>query len=147
MPRRALVVGARRVRQGIGRFVARELGAAGVDLVAVVGSSASSAATAAAELERDFDLRTTAHADLAAAIEAEGEYLANVRQVTMGLPRAGEGYFSPDGKAIDLSDRQVVALIAYLQRLGTDLFAEPPAEGSGKSAHAPLEGHEPMEIR
>ena len=31
---------------------------------------------------------------------AEGQYLANVRQVTHGLPRAGEGYFSPDGKRI-----------------------------------------------
>jgi Tol biopolymer transport system component len=30
----------------------------------------------------------------------ESEALANVRQVTVGLPRAGEGYFSPDGKQI-----------------------------------------------
>jgi Tol biopolymer transport system component len=27
----------------------------------------------------------------------EGQHLANLRQVTFGLPRAGEGYFSPDG--------------------------------------------------
>jgi Tol biopolymer transport system component len=32
--------------------------------------------------------------------ELEGKHLANVRQVTHGLPRAGEGYFSPDGKMI-----------------------------------------------
>lgn len=32
--------------------------------------------------------------------ETEAKYLANVRQVTHGLPRAGEGYFSPDGKSI-----------------------------------------------
>jgi Tol biopolymer transport system component len=32
--------------------------------------------------------------------ELEGKHLANVRQVTQGLPRAGEGYFSPDGKSI-----------------------------------------------
>ncbi len=32
--------------------------------------------------------------------ELEGGHLANVRQVTFGLPRAGEGYFSPDGKMI-----------------------------------------------
>lgn len=30
----------------------------------------------------------------------EGKYLANVRQVTFGLPRAGEGYFSPEGSEI-----------------------------------------------
>jgi Tol biopolymer transport system component len=30
----------------------------------------------------------------------ESRQLANVRQVTHGLPRAGEGYFSPDGKSI-----------------------------------------------
>lgn len=30
----------------------------------------------------------------------ETEYLANVRQVTFGLPSAGEGYFSPDGTMI-----------------------------------------------
>ena len=29
--------------------------------------------------------------------EAEAKYLANLRQVTFGLPRAGEGYFSPKG--------------------------------------------------
>ncbi|MCA9075499.1 MAG: PD40 domain-containing protein [Planctomycetaceae bacterium] len=32
--------------------------------------------------------------------EAEGKHLANLRQVTFGLPRAGEGYFSPDGESI-----------------------------------------------
>lgn len=30
----------------------------------------------------------------------EARHLANVRQVTFGLPRAGEGYFSPDGRWI-----------------------------------------------
>lgn len=30
----------------------------------------------------------------------EGKHLANLRQVTKGLPRAGEGYFSHDGKQI-----------------------------------------------
>ncbi len=32
--------------------------------------------------------------------DAEAKYIANLRQVTLGLPRAGEGYFSPDGQAI-----------------------------------------------
>jgi TolB protein len=30
----------------------------------------------------------------------ESEFLANAHQVTSGLPRAGEGYFSPDGQSI-----------------------------------------------
>ncbi len=32
--------------------------------------------------------------------ELEARHLANIRQVTFGLPRAGEGYFSPDGQSI-----------------------------------------------
>ncbi|MEX2176971.1 MAG: biopolymer transporter Tol [Pirellulaceae bacterium] len=30
----------------------------------------------------------------------EGKYLSNIRQVTSGMAKAGEGYFSPDGKTI-----------------------------------------------
>jgi Tol biopolymer transport system component len=30
----------------------------------------------------------------------EAEHLANIHQVTSGFPRAGEGYFSPDGQSI-----------------------------------------------
>jgi TolB protein len=30
----------------------------------------------------------------------EAKYLSNIRQVTSGMQRAGEGYFSPDGKSI-----------------------------------------------
>lgn len=36
----------------------------------------------------------------ASAAEQEARHLANIRQVTFGLPRAGEGYFSPDGEWI-----------------------------------------------
>lgn len=32
--------------------------------------------------------------------EIESSHLSNIRQVTFGLPRAGEGYFSPDGETI-----------------------------------------------
>lgn len=32
--------------------------------------------------------------------DLEPEHLSNIRQVTFGLPRAGEGYFSPDGTYI-----------------------------------------------
>src|SRR5688572_26657133 len=31
---------------------------------------------------------------------AEAKYLSNVRQATSGMQKAGEGYFSPDGKSI-----------------------------------------------
>jgi Tol biopolymer transport system component len=31
---------------------------------------------------------------------AEGKFLTNVRQVTSGMQKAGEGYFAPDGKSI-----------------------------------------------
>ena len=30
----------------------------------------------------------------------EGKYLGNIRQVTKGMTKAGEGYFSPDGQSI-----------------------------------------------
>jgi TolB protein len=35
-----------------------------------------------------------------AADSIEGKYLSNIRQVTSGFVKAGEGYFSPDGKSI-----------------------------------------------
>jgi Tol biopolymer transport system component len=34
------------------------------------------------------------------AASQEAKYISNIRQVTFGLPRAGEGYFSPDGTEI-----------------------------------------------
>lgn len=43
------------------------------------------------------------------------------------MQQNGGPYRSHDGEAIDLSDKQAIALVAYLQRLGTDLFAAPPA--------------------
>lgn len=43
-------------------------------------------------------LASPVHADDVAA--QEGAHLSNIRQVTFGLPRAGEGYFSPDGETI-----------------------------------------------
>ena len=30
----------------------------------------------------------------------EGQFLSNIRQVTSGFVKAGEGYFSPDGKQV-----------------------------------------------
>ncbi|MEM9802577.1 MAG: cytochrome-c oxidase, cbb3-type subunit II, partial [Planctomycetota bacterium] len=41
----------------------------------------------------------------------------------------GAPYTTRGGDVIDLADRDAIALIAYLQRLGTDLYADPPADG------------------
>jgi cytochrome c oxidase cbb3-type subunit I/II len=50
-------------------------------------------------------------------------------------------YVTPGGKEIDLSDREAVAVVAYLQRLGTDIFKEPAATdekvGDAGSLNAP----------
>jgi cytochrome c oxidase cbb3-type subunit I/II len=40
----------------------------------------------------------------------------------------------PDGQPIQLAETQAIALIAYLQRLGTDLYASPPAASSPAAA-------------
>lgn len=47
-----------------------------------------------------LSLSMTVSADDGRAVTLEAKHLANIRQVTSGLPRAGEGYFSPDGKSI-----------------------------------------------
>jgi len=38
--------------------------------------------------------------DVWAAESVEGQLLSNSRQVTSGFLKAGEGYFSPDGKQV-----------------------------------------------
>jgi cytochrome c oxidase cbb3-type subunit I/II len=38
----------------------------------------------------------------------------------------GDRWITPSGKEVDLADKKVVALIAYLQRLGTDLYKPAP---------------------
>ncbi len=48
---------------------------------------------------RADDAPATGAAEIDAAV-AETEHFANLRQVTFGLPRAGEGYFSPEGDYI-----------------------------------------------
>ncbi|MEM9382721.1 MAG: cytochrome-c oxidase, cbb3-type subunit II, partial [Planctomycetota bacterium] len=45
------------------------------------------------------------------------------------VQNGGDRYEALDGELVDLADRDVIALVAYLQRLGTDLFAEPPGDG------------------
>ncbi|MEM7624837.1 MAG: cytochrome-c oxidase, cbb3-type subunit I [Planctomycetota bacterium] len=56
------------------------------------------------------------------------------------LEQNGGPYISDggEGEAIDLSDRQVIAMVAYLQRLGTDLTKPAPAP-EGEQEDAPAE--------
>ncbi len=61
---RVALVGARRVRQGLGPFVAQNLAAAGVEVSAVLGTSAESATSAARELAERFGLRARPHTSL-----------------------------------------------------------------------------------
>jgi hypothetical protein len=68
---RVALVGARRARQGLGPFVARDLAAAGVEVVAVLGTSAASAASAAGELVERFGIRARPHASLDALLARE----------------------------------------------------------------------------
>lgn len=42
----------------------------------------------------------TARAEQSAPVPIESEYLSNLRQVTTGFSKAGEGYFAPDGRSI-----------------------------------------------
>jgi TolB protein len=60
-------------------------------LLACVGIMISARFAGAAEPATKASLVLSPH---------EKKHLANVQQVTEGLPRAGEGYFSPDGKQI-----------------------------------------------
>ncbi|TWT29393.1 hypothetical protein KOR34_52050 [Posidoniimonas corsicana] len=55
------------------------------------------------------------------------------------VQQTGQPYRTPDGDQVDLADKRVVALIAYLQRLGTDLFAAPDAPSSGGAEPQPVE--------
>jgi len=65
------VVGARRARQGIGEYVARELHLAGAEVVAVAGTSARSAAEAAEQLKARHGIRARPYAGTAAMIAGE----------------------------------------------------------------------------
>ncbi len=64
------VVGARRARQGVGEHLARFLHTAGAKVVAVAGTSASTAAEAAAALA-GHGIAATSHADVGAMVRSE----------------------------------------------------------------------------
>jgi hypothetical protein len=68
---RVALIGARRARQGLGPFVARDLQAAGVEVRAVLGTSASSASSAADEIAQRFGIRARPYASLDALLANE----------------------------------------------------------------------------
>jgi len=57
------------------------------------------------------------------------------RQAAEVASSVAQQYEQQHGRAmeVDLADKQMIALIAYLQRLGTDIFRDPPAEGTGST--------------
>ena len=71
MPRSAVLVGARTVRQGTGPFLAAALHEQGVIVTGIVGTSAGTVAEAAAALKAKHDISTRGYSDLAEAIGAE----------------------------------------------------------------------------
>jgi predicted dehydrogenase len=70
-PLRVAVVGARRVRQGTGEFVARDLHRSGADVVAIVGTSPATLDEARRGLAERYGLEARGHLSLAACLEAE----------------------------------------------------------------------------
>jgi predicted dehydrogenase len=65
------MIGARRARQGLGPFVARDLRACGAEVACVLGTSTSSAHAAARELSAQLGCDVRAYADLDAMLERE----------------------------------------------------------------------------
>jgi predicted dehydrogenase len=65
------VIGARKSRQGVGDHLARFFEAEGARVVAVCGTSAATAAEAAASLAERFGIRATAYASAAEMVERE----------------------------------------------------------------------------
>lgn len=70
-PIRVGIIGARRVRQGLGPFVARELVAAGAAVPCVLGTRADSAAAAGQELARDLGATVRSYVSLPALLGEE----------------------------------------------------------------------------
>ena len=68
---RVAIIGARRARQGLGPFMARDLNAAGADVVALLATSERGCVEAVEQCQRFAGLRPRAYVDLAALIEAE----------------------------------------------------------------------------
>ncbi len=70
-PLRVALVGARRVRMGLGPFVAREMVRAGASLSSVVGTSTNSVAEACRDLEAEFGGSVRGYTDIDAMLSHE----------------------------------------------------------------------------
>ena len=68
-PLQAIIVGARRKRQGTGAFLANIINQEGCNIAGVVGSELSSAQVAVRELEANYAIKTHAYKDLARALD------------------------------------------------------------------------------
>ncbi len=69
----------------------------------------------------------------------ESPYLTNIKQITSGFVRAGEGYFSPDGKSIIFQAEEVKGGNPFYQIYVMDLSASVPrrvSPGVGKTTCA-----------
>ena len=79
-------------------------------------------------------------ADIADAAQGAAEQAATLAEVFVAQ-NGGEPYRGSNGRPMDLDDRQGIALVAYLQRLGTDRFRE-PAEASADASTEVAQGGE-----
>jgi len=68
---RAIVVGARCRRQGIGEFITRGLRNAGVDIAGIVGTSQTTVDEARRKLEARYDIHTPGYSSLESALEKQ----------------------------------------------------------------------------
>lgn len=73
----------------------------------------------------------TGHQTRPTAESIEGRYLANIRQVTSGFVKAGEGYFSPDGK-------QIVYQAQPLDYPFYQIYTQPLEAAAGQAARPKL---------
>lgn len=67
-----------------------------------------------------------------AAARSEARYLKNIRQVTFGFAKAGEGYFRPDGNAIIFQAAKPGEDDYQIYTLGLEADAKPKLVSTGK---------------
>jgi cytochrome c oxidase cbb3-type subunit I/II len=77
--------------------------------------------------------------------DAIGVAKEQAAQIVAELVQQGgpDKYTLRNGQEIDLAETKIIALIAYLQRLGTDLFAPPEGETGPPAAPAALPDQAP----
>ena len=71
---RVALVGARRVRQGLGPYVAKHLAAAGAEIVGLIGTSPASCRQAEGDIEGSAGLRVPGYTDLSQLVKAHAPH-------------------------------------------------------------------------